>query len=228
VKIRFVLLTCEKYLERQKAQRETWLQDQDFVFLSDEPGPQKVGYGTTIGYDNMAMKYIAFFKDRSNYDPTLDWYHFADDDGYVLVHNLVRHLQNVMVNRAPDRSIATGFPLWFSPDKAVYAPNMRGEKTDIHVQFYAGGAGFAISRALAERLFDYIGSHPNPPWNGYADVTIGYWFRAIGDVLMHDCLLLHKLSWKEMQHPAPTVKSQIGYHWLSPELMRELHGIVTS
>jgi len=227
VKIKYVLLTCEKYIERQKAQRETWLSGQDFVFLSDEPGPQKVGYGTTIGYDNMALKYIAFFKDRSNYDSSADWYHFADDDGYVLTGNLALHLEEVSYKKAKDRSIATGFPFWFSPDKDKYRPSMRGEKTDIHVQYYAGGSGFAISAALVARLFEYIGSHPNPTWNGFADVTIGYWWRAIGDVLMHDTYLFHARSPEEMKHPYSFCRTQLGYHWLSPEQMRALHAGVT-
>jgi len=227
VKIKYVLLTCEKYLERQKAQRETWLKGQNFVFLSDEPGPEKVGYGTAIGYDNMALKYVAFFKDRSNYDPTQDWYYFADDDGYVLVNNLVLHLEEVMVGRQPGRSIATGWPFWFSPDKDKYRDSMHGEKTDIHVQYYAGGAGFAISAALVKRLFDYIGNHPNPTWNGYADVTIGYWWRAIGDVLMYDTFLLHTMAPETLNHPMSFARTQLGYHWLSPDQMRQLHAGVS-
>jgi hypothetical protein len=155
MKICYVILTCELYLEtRCKWVRDTWLKSiaphDEYVFLSAMPRPEShvVGWNTPDTYEGCAEKYTSFLKHA---EIAADWYVFVDDDTFVFPTRLRTFLASL--------------------DSSTY--NYAGKLLDGPIPTMSGGAGFALSRSLFSHFQTYVRTHRFVPSTHYSDVTIG-------------------------------------------------------
>ena len=215
MKVKYILLTCEKYAARQQSQIDTWLAGQDYTYLSEVSGVNKLGIDCESDYVNVAKKFIGYFKNKSNFGLEHDWYYFCDDDAYVYTSRLEQYLGTLPASE----KVATGYPYDFCP-RTDYQP-LVGEGSQVPVHYFGGGAGFALSRSAVIALFDYISSNPCPPYAGFSDVSFGFWMRATG-VRLIDSQLFRPQRPCDEHHLEAEIRQHVAYHYVDPELMKQL------
>lgn len=144
--IAFGILTSERFLQtRLQSQQRTWLRHvRHVVFYSETdlawvptvgirppPREQLVGGGAWKNFPALLDLYRRF--------PTKPWVFFNDDDTYVFVRNLLKTLGNY----DHDREHYIGL---------YWTPRVDMEWKQVKIAYASGGAGFALSRRMLERL----------------------------------------------------------------------------
>jgi len=166
MKICYIILTCEKFLEtRSRWQRECCFEGiQDYYYLSCKPGPNNVyGWGTADDYESCPYKYIAFFK---NMNLEYDWYVFIDDDAFVFPSRMEKTLSK------------------FDSKKPLYIGCEMGHLDNLI--FMSGGAGFVLSNPTYKLLKKYVRSTDMKSVQAcreqmiHGDVSIGQWIKNVG------------------------------------------------
>lgn len=153
MRILYVILTCEKYLNtRVKWQKETWLKGQKYFYLS-----QPVGEET---YNNAPKKYLYFL---SNYidqtESEFDWFFFCDDDTFVYTQRLNDFL--LLEN-----------------SRFEFMYGFKGGTFDIHnlkITWCSGGAGIVMSKELVKKIQDHLINTENPLITHETDITLAIW-----------------------------------------------------
>lgn len=198
-----MILTASKFKStRQKALRETWLKNQNYIFASDELGynslrlSDKVGHASAEEKQINAIRYVAQHSIQGGVDRVF----FCDDDTFVNVRNLRDDIVNcghVLSEESDPRN-----PLW----KA--RPGFR---------YYSGGAGFVLDIESVKKLAALeIG-----PWTGFGDIKVGEMMARAGIVLTNNPLFF-KDSPEHFGHSEEVVRSALTYHYVKPDRMFSL------
>lgn len=203
MKTLFVIVTASKFKEtRQKALRETWLKNQNYLFASDELGYNTLNLSSKKGHASAeekqinAIRYVA----KHGIDGGVDRVFFCDDDTFVNVRNL----DDSIVNRGHVLSEATDpeNPLW------KVRPGFR---------YYSGGAGFVLDMESVKK----IAALEVGPWTGFGDIKVGEMMARAG-LEPNNHPSFFKDSPEHFGHSAQVVRSALTYHYVSPERMRAL------
>jgi len=232
-KIKFVILTCEKYHDnRVESIRKTWGKNQDIWFLSDfNQGDDIIGFDyLQRGYENIWMKYSEFLKNLSSIEH--DWYFFTDDDTFVNIDNINQLLKNynssdaicighvgaLNSNGTDMDGNFTGFPM----------QTIIGKDTNLPLYYVSGGAGFILSKKSMNLICEYIrslNSYEIPrSYNG--DVTFGFWMRNSG-IKVQDILGFWWTNPNELNHTKEQIQKSYTYHYVNELNMVEIHNSTT-
>ncbi len=167
IKICYIILTCEPYLEtRVKWQNDTFLKSvdkADVYFIScKNKEPNIYGWNTPDNYEACPIKYIKFFK---NMLIDYDWYCFIDDDTFLNIKNLHNLLQK------------------YNSEESLYiGSSCRGYNPPFYM---SGGAGFVLSKSLYLKLLNFIrNTEDNILLQSiYGDLSVGLWIKNIENVI---------------------------------------------
>jgi hypothetical protein len=229
MKIKFIILTCEKYHNtRVDTIRKTWGENKDIWFLSDmNMCDDIIGYDyLQKGYENIWMKYSELLKKTTSYE--YDWYFFTDDDTFVNV-NRVNELLKEYSNNDPicighvgllnsdgkdmDGN-ATGFPIH----------TINGKDVSLPLYYVSGGAGFILSKKSMNLICDYmrnLESYQIPrSYNG--DVTFGFWMRN-SEIKVIDILGFWWTNPKELNHDKIKIENSYTYHYINEDDMKKIY-----
>lgn len=118
-----------------------------------------VGWDTSDDYMSCSSKYIHFLRNFSLDE--YDWVVFVDDDTFIVPRRLEPFLQTL------------------DSDQSLYV----GACCNDGWTYMSGGAGFAVSRHLMQRLQSYVRSKTDSDVHTeeYSDKTFGCWVHTIGD-----------------------------------------------
>lgn len=157
MRILYVILTCEKYLNSRVAwQKDSWLKGVEYVYLDDSYGKE--------GYLNVATKYVDFFSrtDISVYD----WLFFCDDDTFVFPERL----ESDLIRYSQYKPICTGFKIG----------TFKIEGTETYTTCFSGGAGIAINTELFYYIQEYL-KEPNRIITNESDTSLAVWCKLSND-----------------------------------------------
>lgn len=228
--IKFVVLTCDMYLEtRVIAQRESFLYKQNRIFLTDSSeynSDDVIGYDTPKNYEGIQDKYISFFK---NYNFDADYYFFIDDDTFVNLNNLnslelmgpeslfCLHRLCYLDEYARDyNGNYTGYPLY----KIV------GKNTQLPLTYPSGGSGFILSKSavLGIQKFLLNTEYSEIPKSLHSDVSVGFWMRSCGVQLLQTNVFWFDIPDRLYNHEIVEFNNQdeqqaVTFHYVSVENM---------
>jgi len=173
MRIAYIILTCEKYLEtRVLWQRLTSLlhvPTEDLFYLGHtmKEDQRLFSWGAADNYESLPYKYYDFFRHMT---VAYDWYVLMDDDTYVYTDRLAAMLSAY----DPTQRVAIG-------------------KTLDHVkeelwEYHSGGAGTVISCALYDVLCHHVRTVPmrQAIVHWCADICVGKWIKDQTEVLLVD------------------------------------------
>lgn len=228
MKIKFIVLTCEKYLNtRTESVKNTWGKNQNVVFLSDKNGNNNI-----VSFDNLPSEYSElwqrYYQYIKNYDCSEDWIFFADDDTYINIANLNKIIENMpndidlylgkelfLSERATDKEgNYTGFPL----------NTLKGKGADLPLKYVSGGAGFLISKSTYKKLKNHINTTQDIAQAYNTDVTFGFWIKNCNiNVTNNDGF--HTTNPQVLNHSKEQIKKAITYHYVDYKMMIDIHKI---
>lgn len=188
----YVVLTCEKYIPtRVKSQKETWLQNQNYVCLSAKEDLENhiLGWNTDDTYDGCSLKYIEFFR---NVDLDSNWIMFVDDDTFVYTERVNEYLKQ------------------FNPDERLYI----GYR-DLPTSAMSGGAGFILSRSAYIAICEYLRKTEDAWVSKYTDVSMLSWLRCIEYVRPISDNRFHAKNATSIEEQ----KMAFTFHYVSPNHM---------
>lgn len=171
MKLCYIVLTCEKYLEtRVEWQKKTVFQNvdsQDIFYLGPYMNIRKQMYSWGAGddYHSLPYKLYDFFR---NIQLDYDWFMLIDDDTFVYHDRLVKHLSKYN----PNHLIAEGHIL----------THIAHTKWGL---YHSGGAGTVLSNATYLALCNYLRlSKDNKVQHLCADISLNYWLKQIPNIVM--------------------------------------------
>ncbi len=171
MRVTYIVTTTGKYHDtRVRAITESWAADRkgDVLFMSDAPSSNPAVLNLECGSDYTsatikALKGLWVLKGTSFGDS--DWVVVCDDDSLMLPDRI----DNLLRDKDPRCDACYGCRINTYPEM----PEL----------FYPqGGAGYAISKALLQKMFDQI---PNAPLYSWSDVTIGVIIKKLGVEITH-------------------------------------------
>ena len=215
MRILFIILTCEKYLEtRCKWQKKTWINDikeiSDYLFLSSKSNIESkiYGYNTPDTYETAPIKYVEFFKNYTLRD--YDYLYFCDDDTYIDVERLERKITELKDFECYGRIGKVDYNPIIIDNGGKYFP----------ITYPSGGAGFLITRNTFNKIKYYLQTQPYPIFLN-TDVTIGSWFQDININIIEGCDLLKS---QNPDHPENNnIKDFISFHYCDENHFNDLY-----
>ena len=207
MKILYIILTCEKYLNsRCDFVRRTWLRDLEesdgYLFLSsvEDASRNIVGYNTNDTYEYATMKFVELFKNYAIGD--YDYVFFCDDDTFVRTERLKSKIAEL-----------GNFDCYGRIGRVEYNPVLVGNnKNYFPITYPSGGAGFLITKEIFLKLKDYISLSDHPVYLN-TDVSFGAWFSDINVNIIEGCDLLKA---QNPDHPENhNIEDFITYHYCS-------------
>lgn len=229
MKIKFIVLTCEKYLKsRGKSILETWGKNQNITFLSDKNGRDNI-----ISFDNLSSdysemwnRYYEYIKNNSNED---DWICFTDDDTHINIENLRKTLSLY----SPDKDLYLGKKLFLSERATDMDGNytgfplnsLVGEKCTLPLYYASGGAGFVISKSTFTKLKKYVTEFINIPRCFNTDVTFGMWMKNC-EIPLIDNKFFNSTNPTSLNHSSIDIINSISYHYVSPDTMAQINVLI--
>lgn len=216
MRILYVILTCEKYLNsRCQWQIKTWINNinefSDYVFLSSENKTNKIiGYSTPDTYETASYKILNFFK-HFNLDGAFDYLFLCDDDTFVNPKRLENKIEELGSFQCYARvGLASDNPVLINNNKDYFP-----------CAFPSGGAGFLINSEVFNLIKDYLIKHQYPLFlNG--DVTIGAWFKDNGIIMLDGCDLLKAQNPDHVENLG--ISDYISQHYCNEEHFYKLYG----
>jgi hypothetical protein len=172
--VAFGVLTSERFLEtRLASQQRTWLRrvrhvvfysetmvaSLPTVALSPPPKEDLVGGG--------AWKNLPALVDLHLRYPRKKWIFFNDDDTYVFVDNLL----TVLGGHDPDRDFYLGL---------YWTPRVDMEWKEVQIAYASGGAGYALSRSMMQRLGPVMGECHTKYTRWAGDIRVGKCVHDLG------------------------------------------------
>jgi len=187
------------YLDRDKAILDTWGKDVDLV-----------PYMNLEDYYHLTDNMVRFLKNISLITYDYDWYFLCCDDTYLWPKRIEGRLKDLPTDR-PKCFCAIGD---FRSEPGNKYQECWGRDSHTLVKF-PSGAGFGLNRNAIEKIQNYLNLYHDFGRSWYADVSVGFWLRAIGAELIgcpqfdiegkqkNDAgyavnLLTHRVSYKEM------------------------------
>ena len=173
MKIAYIILTCRKYLPTRVVwQQLTSLKNvpkEDIYYLADTPSEENrlFSWGAPDDYNSLPYKYYYFFR-NTNLD--YDWYFLMDDDTFVYPEKLESFLSS------------------YNPLDRVCIGKKLDHVKDQLWEYFSGGAGTAISRALYEQLCRHlleVNLH-EAIVHWCADICVGKWVKSQSNVIEVD------------------------------------------
>lgn len=161
MRIAYVLLTCEKYSNTRVIwQLETSLSQvprEDIYYLGHTMDQTKriFNWGAADDYNSLPVKMLHLFQNMS-FD-SYDWIFIADDDTYIVT----------------DRLPALLVP--YDPTQCVSMGKVLDHIKQEYFEYYSGGAGTILSRALFDKVCAHVRAHQNPIIHWCADICLGKW-----------------------------------------------------
>jgi len=177
MKICYIISTCNKYLDtRVYYQMQTMFKNinkNDIYYLTSAPNIEKRQFGWYSMDDtqNITWKYIHFIYNMNGEFLNYDWYIFIDDDTFVFTNRLLKYLTQ------------------FNPAENYYIGNELDHIKKEFCMYMSGGAGYAISNALYNKIYEYIRKigineayYPlsNLKEQFCDDLCVGIWIKEIG------------------------------------------------
>lgn len=152
-KIIFLLMTTEKYSERQDNIINSWGKGLDLYFYSEHSDDTR-NVLKVCDENNVEIKQISVFKTlKEKFYNQSEWYFFGDDDTFVNVNLLLSELDNFDKNK-------------------VHGQDLGLYKCYGDLHYPSGGAGFLIHNSIVHNFFDSISFNVN-----ISDVSFGYNMR---------------------------------------------------
>lgn len=149
MKILFLILTTEKYKDRQDNILKTWGKDVDILFYSEHTDMCR-NVVKVCDENSAEIKQCFIFKFLENYNNKYDWYFFCDDDTFVNTKLIINMLDTF-------------------PKDSVTGKNIKGNwAVQPNLDYPSGGAGFLIHKTILPKFYN-INSY-NTTWS---DVTVG-------------------------------------------------------
>ncbi len=162
-KITYLVMTSQKYKDRQYNVTKTWGGNVDLHFYSDGEDYKTIKVTDKDDYWSLEEKHINIFK-RLKYDfLDREWFFFCDDDTFVNTKNLTYFLKYCQ----KDSSYGALINCW-------------NDNPDFY--YHSGGAGVLLHRDALDKLSFEI-EHLNTM---YADVTLGLNLQGSGIKMMSD------------------------------------------
>ena len=161
MRIAYVLLTCEKYINtRVPWQLETSLSQvprEDIYYMGHTMDEAKriFYWGAGDDYHSLPVKMLHMFQNMS-FD-SYDWIFIADDDTYVITERLPALL-------AP-----------YDPSQCVSMGKVLDHIKYEYFEYYSGGAGTILSIALFNKVQAHVRIRPFPIIHWCADICLGMW-----------------------------------------------------
>ena len=157
-KIIYILLTCEKYQNRQDNVLKTWGQNKNVFFYSEHEDKSrnviKVCDENLSDYGSITLKQkFIFEKLEELFYNDYEWFFFGDDDTFVNTSLLESDLDTF------DKTKVIGL------DYSMYWNG---------VTYASGGAGMVINREIISKFFKYNEGPFGCGGEKYPDITFGY------------------------------------------------------
>lgn len=229
-KIKFIILTCEKYLSTRAASiKNSWGKNQNIIFLSDKNGNNN----DIISFDSLPTDYSEiwnrYYELIKNIDIDEDWIFFADDDTYINIENL----QNLIFTLNKNDCLYIGKELFLS-ERATDAENrytgfplnsLIGDGAFLPLKYASGGAGFLISKATFNKLKKHLSDSNFPARSYNTDVTFGVWTRNC-DIKIINNDLFNTINPSALHHSKQQILKSITYHYVDHKMMEDIHSLI--
>lgn len=227
MKIRAIVLTCKKYHDtRVKTIKQTWGQDIETVFLSDEnDGNDIIGYSDVVAeYDSVFLKHLAFLKRYNNLNA--DWYIFCDDDTFLNIPNI----KNVLKKYNSEDNIIIGSRCVLNNDgtdahgdqTGFLMHTIHGDEAHLPVEHPSGGAGFIITKTTFLKLKEYLKNNRKIGFCYKSDVTFGFWVNQVKAKFIDNRLFTGNTP-QVYNHTEQDIKNNLTYHYVNEDLMKQLY-----
>lgn len=192
-----LILTCEKYLDRQDAVLNTWAKDfDDYLFVSSADGEHKKSFYKSDDYADCKYKLMNAYKWLSspNCSFEFDWIYTGDDDSFANATKMREYIGN-----ASDDNNEIHCHTISMYDKM---PNLK---------YPSGGAGYLCNRKTIKAITDRINIEDDIMW---FDVLLG----KSGIKLIHSDML----HWYFVPEDG-SLKNEMSYHYVKPPAMYKLY-----
>ena len=229
MRILYVILTCEKYLDtRCTLIKSTWLnqldENDDYVFLSSRPILEKniIGFYTPDDYKSVPLKYLKFFREAPDSYFDFDWVYFCDDDTFVFP----KRLKNLLAQYDSKVLVCIGRKgIFVRPVWKLGRWILRREK----IEFPSGGAGFAVSKPAIVALREYL-RRINYDYRRFTfgDVTFGYWFKQTNIPIIDRCDVLKAQNPRHPENRDLDINNVVSYHYCDEQDFTQLYSIARS
>lgn len=216
MRIAYVLLTCEKYLntrvEWQLATSLASVPREDIYYLGHTMDPTKrlFHWGAKDDYNSLPQKMLDFFLHMSMDE--YDWIIIADDDTYLFHTRIQRFLDNY--------SYQTGNTL------TVFGHMLDHIKKKFF-EYYSGGAGTILSKALFDEVRNHVKQSEKPLFHWCADICLGKWLhdtnQHIPISMINLSVFLHPEQYQPKKDNAAIAFSF--HHLKTKEQFDELHAL---
>lgn len=159
-KITYLVMTSQKYKDRQNNILNTWGAGVDLHFYSDEEGNKTIKVTDKDDYWNLEEKHVNIFKKLKYNFLDKEWFFFCDDDTFVNIKNLSKFAENCDKN-------------------SVYGSLINHWQDNTNFYYHSNGAGILLHREVLDKLCFEIKIKMNNFFQvknintRYADVTIG-------------------------------------------------------
>lgn len=194
-----MILTCEKYPDREAAIRETWAKDfDDFFFISSVPGDKKADFFSSDKYEDCKYKLKNAYTWAAIKCPMqYDWLYVGDDDSFAnadRIRGYVEHQSDSEVK--------------------MHGCLIRMCSQYPNLDYPSGGAGYLCNKVTVAEVARKVNVFDSLIW---FDVLIG----LSGIPLVH----VDAMHWHA---PADINKrsTEMTYHYVGPDKMREYHAII--
>jgi hypothetical protein len=204
-KITYLVMTSQKYKDRQNNVLKTWGSNVDLHFYSDGEADKTIKVTDKDDYWSLEEKHVNIFK-RLKYDfLDREWFFFCDDDTFVNIKNLSKFVD-------------------YCDKDSAYGSLINCWDQRPHFYYHSGGAGVLIHRNSLDKLsFDI--EHLNTL---FADVTLGLNLQESGIKMLSD-KRFHAYT-PEVHHAnINEIKNCFTFHHIKNfEQMQHLHQICTN
>jgi hypothetical protein len=213
--------TTKKHNDRIENILNTWSNKIDTVFYSDHHDETKnvIKVSNRDDYTSGEEKQINvlnMIEDLMNEDDeslldVYDWVFFVDDDTFVNVQNLKKHIESFDENKV--------YGSIFNSIKDAENPMYVNKVVPLEAKFPSGGAGFLVSTKVIKSIGTFSNYHTIC---GDVSAGLNFYFNKIEQV---DNNLFNSQSPKFYQHTDEQIDQMITYHYIkTSEEMNKLFG----
>lgn len=222
-KILYCIKTTEKYQNRVKSIKQTWIKDiEDYIFYSDHEDLsnniikvcEDPSYGGLeikgVNFYNL-IKHITVGEDVKIID-YYDWLFMVDDDTFVNTKNL----QTFAKTADKDKVYGEIFSYDTHPDNPMFSsPTFKKSS-----RWYSGGAGLLVHTSVLKTIEKFINYNTR-----HDDVSIGLTFANNGIELV-DSDKFNSQPPEFWGNSDEDIKHKITYHHIDEDKMKSLYSFI--